>query len=282
MKISVISGKGGTGKTTVSVNMALSLDNAVIVDCDVEEPDCSIFLKPEIEKIYDVPVMVPAVDETKCDYCGKCAEVCTYKAINVFKSAKSGNILFLDHLCHNCKACGYFCPKNAIKFIEKKIGVIEEGRSGKLKYFGGKIEIGEIKTPFLINELKNRVKDYDTIIFDGPPGASCSVMATVRGSDYCVLVTEPTRFGLNDLEIAFEAVKKLSVPAGVVVNRWRENLDFEKKLKKMGLGIIGKIPYDRKIAENYSKGNTIVNMEEYKNIFKEIFEKILIYAGKRK
>mgnify|MGYP001773797182 CR=1 FL=1 len=282
MKISVVSGKGGTGKTTVSVNIALLLENAVIVDCDVEEPNCSIFLKPKIEKTYDVSVMVPSVDKTKCDYCGKCAEVCAYRAINVFKSAKGGNILFLDHLCHNCKACGYFCPKNAIKFIEKKIGVIEEGWSGKLKYFGGKIEIGEIKTPFLINELKSRVEGYDTIIFDGPPGASCSVMATVRGSDYCVLVTEPTRFGLNDLEIAFEVVRKFGIPSGVVINRWRENFDFEKRLKGMGLEIIGKIPYDREIAENYSKGNTIVNIEKYKNIFREIFEKIQVYTGKVK
>ncbi|MFZ6017722.1 MAG: P-loop NTPase [Nitrospirota bacterium] len=189
MIISVASGKGGTGKTTLAVNLALVLNNVQFLDCDVEEPDAHLFLKPDIKDRKIATVPVPVVDESKCDYCGKCRDVCTYNAIAVM-------------------------PKN-----DDRIGVIERGNCGTIQFVHGRLNIGEIMSPPLIKQVKEYINPARTVIIDAPPGTSCPVIASVKGSDFCILVTEPTPFGLNDLVLAVEVLEKLQIPHGVVVNR---------------------------------------------------------------
>ncbi|NLH38844.1 MAG: 4Fe-4S binding protein [Elusimicrobia bacterium] len=278
MIISVASGKGGTGKTTVAVNIALSLKGSVIVDCDVEEPNAAIFLKPEISSVEDVSALLPEVDESLCDRCGLCAGICEYKAINVFKNISSG-VFILPHLCHNCGACVWICPHKAIKEVPKRIGIVETGFSGDIFYVAGRLDPGEIKTPFLINEVKKKISRERPTIIDSPPGASCPMVAAVKGSDFCLMVTEPTEFGMNDLEIAVEAVRKMNIPLGVVINKWEGQKDFEARLTGKGIKVIEKIPFDREIAVSYSKGATAISLPGYADIFGRILEKIFLFAN---
>jgi MinD superfamily P-loop ATPase len=278
MIISVASGKGGTGKTTVAVNIALSLKGSVIVDCDVEEPNTAIFLKPKIFSVEDVSALLPEVDQSLCDRCGFCAGICEYKAINVFKNISSG-VFILPHLCHNCGACAWICPHKAIKEVPKRIGIIETGFSGDIFYVAGRLDPGEIKTPFLINEVKKKISRERPTIIDSPPGASCPMVAAVKGSDFCLMVTEPTEFGMNDLEIAVEAVRKMNIPLGVVINKWEGQKDFEARLTGKGIKVIEKIPFDREIAVSYSKGATAISLPGYADIFGRILEKIFLFAN---
>ncbi|NLI09762.1 MAG: P-loop NTPase [Elusimicrobia bacterium] len=277
MIISVASGKGGTGKTTVAVNMALSIEKSFLLDCDVEEPNADIFLKPDISLKEEISTLLPSVDKNLCNLCGLCSSVCEYKAINVFKNVEGG-VFILPHLCHNCGACAWVCEKKAIREIPKRIGIIESGFSGNVGYIGGRLDSGEIKTPFLINEVKKRIPAGVTAIVDSPPGASCPMIAAVKGSDFCVLVTEPTEFGMNDLEIAAEAVRKMQIPFGVVINRWEGHESFASRLEKKGMSVIGKIPFDRDIAVLYSRGEMAIKIKGYAGIFDKIYEKIISLA----
>jgi len=273
MVVSIASGKGGTGKTTVAVNLALSLEeNVQFLDCDVEEPNAHIFLKPKITHARSLSVLVPKVDEKRCTYCGKCARFCSYNAIAIVKE----KVLFFPELCHNCGGCTIVCPEKAIREVKRPKGVIEEGRSGKIRFIKGELNVGEAVSPPLIREVKKAAdKDFLTII-DVPPGTSCPVIEAVKGSDFCLLVTEPTPFGLNDLILAVEVMRKLKIPFAVVINRSDiGDGKVEEYCEKEKIPILMRIPMDRRIATAYSKGTPIVEeIPEYREKFKELYEKI--------
>jgi MinD superfamily P-loop ATPase len=278
MIISVASGKGGTGKTTVAVNLALALNNVQFLDCDVEEPNAHLFLKPEIKNQKAATIPVPEVDETECNYCGNCRDICAYNAIAVFPQDKDrkGSVLIFNHLCHGCGGCTLLCPLKAIKEVDKEIGVIETGNSGDIQFVHGKLNIGEIMSPPLIKQVKEYIDPARTVIIDAPPGTSCPVIASIKGSDFCILVTEPTPFGLNDLVLAVEVLKKLQIPFGVVINRSDiGNEEVEIYCQDKNIPVLMRIPFDRKIAQLYSEGNPIVTeKKEYIGKFQEMFHLI--------
>ncbi|RLE10260.1 (4Fe-4S)-binding protein [Candidatus Aerophobetes bacterium] len=273
MVVSVASGKGGTGKTTVAVNLALSLEeNVQFLDCDVEEPNAHIFLKPKITHARSLSVLVPKVDEKRCTYCGKCARFCSYNAIAIVKE----KVLFFPELCHNCGGCTIVCPEKAIREVKRPKGVIEEGRSGKIRFIKGELNVGEAVSPPLIREVKRAADEDFLTIIDVPPGTSCPVIEAVKESDFCLLVTEPTPFGLNDLILAVEVMRKLKIPFAVVINRSDiGDGKVEEYCEKEKIPILMRIPMDRRIATAYSKGTPIVEeIPEYREKFKELYEKI--------
>ena len=279
MIISVASGKGGTGKTTIATNLALSIDESVqFLDCDAEEPNAHIFLKPTIKRVEKTFIPVPKIDERKCNYCGKCREVCAYNAIAVISADgdRKGNILVFPHLCHGCGACTYFCPQKAISEVGKEIGVVEIGNVGPMQFIHGRLSIGEAMAPPLIRRIKGYLNLTRTVIIDAPPGTSCPVVESLKASDFCLLVTEPTPFGLNDLILAVEVLRKLKISFGVVVNR--SDLGDKKTdeyCKNENIPILMRIPFSEKIAKAYSKGQPIVEaFPEYTKDFKELFNKI--------
>lgn len=278
MKIAVASGKGGTGKTTVAVNLALSIENVQFLDCDVEEPNASIFLKPDIKNTMRASVAIPEINEELCNFCGKCREVCEYNAIAVLpgKDDKKGSVLFFPHLCHGCGACFLFCPQGAITETKREIGTIEKGYKGDLQFIQGRLDIGEAMSPPLIRQVKGYIDPGRTVIIDAPPGTSCPVIAAVKESDYCILVTEPTPFGLNDLVLAVEVLRKIKIPFGVVINRSDiGDGGVESYCEREKIDILIKIPFDRDIAVSYSKGIPAVEENvKFKSLFIDLFKKI--------
>ena len=242
------------------------------MDCDVEEPNSHIFIKPEINNIISVPIPVPKVDEAKCNYCGKCAELCEYNAIAVLND----NILVFPELCHGCGACSNLCPQNAIKEINRQIGVVEIGTKEKLQFAHGRLNIGEAMSPPLIKAVKEYSNPARTVIIDAPPGTSCPVIGAIKGSDYCILVTEPTPFGLNDLILAVEVLRKLKIPFGVVINRSDlGNKKTDEYCAKENISVLMRIPFKKEIASLYSKGRMIIeSFPEYRQQFYQLFETI--------
>jgi len=264
MIISIASGKGGTGKTTVAVNFALSLKNIQLLDCDVEEPNAYLFIKPRIKEELKAYIPVPEVDEAKCNYCGKCREVCAYHAIAVLPGSegKKGSVLIFPHLCHGCGSCSLLCPQSAIKEVNKEIGVIEIGEKDNIHFVHGCLNIGEAMSPPLTRQVKKYINPTRTVIIDAPPGTSCPVITAVKGSDFCVLVTEPTPFGLNDLILAVEVLRKLQIPFGVVINRSDiGDGKVDSYCEEENIPILMKIPFSREIAVSYSEGMPIVKKD---------------------
>jgi len=275
MILSIASGKGGTGKTTVAVNLALALSDfhsITFLDCDVEEPNAHFFLHPELIHSSNVSVPVPEIDEKKCNYCGRCAEICEYNALAMLKDT----VLVFEELCHGCGGCSLLCPEQAVQEKARPIGVLESGPAGKINFIQGRLNIGEAMSPPLIRELKKHIKSSELVIIDAPPGTSCPVIETVKGSDYSLLVTEPTPFGLNDLKLAVKTLKQMEIPHGVVLNRSGLGDEKVKEYCRINnIPILLEIPFDRKIAEAYSQGKSIIaTMPEYKAKFIELFTKI--------
>jgi len=270
--LSIASGKGGTGKTTIAVNLALCLDNVQFLDCDVEEPNAHIFLKPSVEETIPAVIPVPRVDLKKCTFCGKCNDACEFHAIVVVKEA----VLTFDELCHGCGACSYVCPEEAISEVDREIGKIEIGRSGPIRFIQGILHIGEPMATPIIRKEKRLMAPSDITILDAPPGTSCPVIETVKGSDFCLLVTEPTPFGLNDLELAAGMVKKMDVPIGVVINRADiGDRGVTQFCQREGIPILMEIPMDRRIAELYSQGVPLIeDLHHYRTKFVSLFKEI--------
>jgi MinD superfamily P-loop ATPase len=274
MIIAVASGKGGTGKTLVSTSLALSIgENVQLLDCDVEEPNAHIFTKPTIDRKETATIPVPQVDEAKCTFCGKCAEVCAFNAIAVV----SKKVLLFPELCHGCGACSYLCPENAISEVGKDIGVVEAGSAGIIDFAHGKLNIGEAMAPPLIRAVKRHIDRSKTVVIDVPPGTSCPVVESIEGSDFCLLVTEPTPFGLNDLVLAVEVVRKLDIPFGVVINRAGfGDTKTEQYCESEDIPILLNIPLDTEIAKMYSRGIPLVQgMPEWKERFIRLHDEIV-------
>jgi len=276
MKIAIASGKGGTGKTTIATNLACSIarmgHSAQYLDCDVEEPNGHIFLKPEIEETQQVTVGVPEVDHQLCDGCGKCGELCQYSAIVCLK----GNVMTFEPLCHSCGGCMAVCPQSAIKEKQRKIGIVEYGRANGVLYGAGKLDIGVIQSPALIRHVKQKAPNSDTVVIDAPPGTSCPVIEAVKGADFVLLVTEPTPFGLNDLILAVDMVRELGLAFAVAINRSDigDNRVVEY-CQQEGIEILIEIPNDRLIAEAYSQGIKIIDaLPGYEEKFAHLFQKI--------
>jgi len=278
MIISVASGKGGTGKTTIAVNLALSLQNVQFLDCDVEEPNAHIFLKPVIDKKEKAFILVPEVDLEKCNYCGKCGQVCAFNAFAVLpaQNDKAGSILVFSDLCHGCGSCAYFCEQQAIKEVKHEIGLVESGYVDSMHFVHGKLNIGKAMAPPLIRHVRGLIDSSKTVIIDAPPGTSCPVVSAVQASDFCLLVTEPTPFGLNDLVLAVEVLRKLKVPFGVVINRadLGDN-KTEEYCAAEKIPILMRIGFKREIAVAYSQGKVLADVSpEYKKEFIDLFDKI--------
>ena len=285
MIISVASGKGGTGKTLVATSLALSLENEVqFLDCDVEEPNAHIFVKPVIDYQEAVSIPIPEVDKRKCTFCGKCAEVCIYNAIAVLPK----RVLVFPELCHGCGACSYLCPEDAISEVGRDIGIVEMGYSGQLEFIHGKLNVGEAMAPPVIRRVKEHIDPQKTVVIDVSPGTSCPVVEAVRGSDFCLLVTEPTPFGLNDLALAVEVIRKLRIPCAVLVNRTGVGDNkVEEYCKEGGIPILLHIPLDTGIARLYSQGITLVQgmpqwRPAFQRLFQGIYEMVLTQHAKRK
>lgn len=278
MIVSIASGKGGTGKTSVAVNLAISLGGVQLLDCDVEEPNAHLLLHPKI--IHEKPVYtpIPALNEEMCDRCGKCASFCQYNAI--FVGYK--RVLIFPELCHGCGGCLLVCPKKAIVEGKHRIGTLKQGFAGNLELVYGELEVGEPMAVPLIREVKRHIDKGRNVILDAPPGASCPVIETAKGSDFCILVSEPTPFGLYDLKTTVQVLREMKIPLGVVVNKAgigdRKVYEY---CKEEGIPILLEIPFQRKIAELYSRGVPFIQeMQEWKEEFRRLFEDVKRLAGK--
>ena len=272
MIVSVASGKGGTGKTSVAVNMALSIGNLQLLDCDVEEPNDHIFLKPKISSVQPVTVSVPIVNETLCDRCRKCADFCQYNALFV----GSDEVLVFPDLCHSCGGCALVCPEEAISEVPHKIGTLKLGTNGNVELVYGELEVQKPMAVPIIKEVKRRIKRDKHAILDSPPGTSCPVIQTVKNSDFCILVSEPTPFGLHDLKIIVQVLESMEIPSGVIVNRAGvgDKIIYEFCRGK-NIPILLEIPYDKRIAELYSRGIPFSQeMPEWRAKFIALFKTI--------
>ena len=274
MIISIASGKGGTGKTTVATNLALSMDSDVmLLDCDVEEPNAHLFIQPTFNHTETIYTPVPKVDESKCNLCGKCGEICQFKAIVVIGET----VLPFPELCHSCGGCMAVCPEDAITETGRELGIIQKGFCNGIQLIHGKLRIGEAMAPPLIRAVRSFTRPDQFTIIDAPPGTSCPVIAAMKDTDFILLVTEPTPFGLNDLKLAFSAVELLGIPCGLIINRSDVGDDkVEAYAKSKDLPILMQIPFDRRIAEAYSRGEMIIEaIPEYKDKFHKLYQNIV-------
>lgn len=265
MNIAVLSGKGGTGKTTVSTNLALALQ-ANYIDCDVEEPNGFLFLKPSIEKTEQVMVEYPVMDDKKCVACRECIKVCQFHALAKVKD----KVILFEKLCHSCGACKMACKYDAIIYNQREIGKIETGQTRNIHCSRGILNIGEPMAVPVIKKLLQNISEGNYII-DCPPGTSCNVVNTLRYVDGTILVTEPSEFGLHDLKIAVEVVKMFKLPFGIIINKddGKDNI-IRQYCKKENIQIIGAIPYSKEIAQVYSKGDILYDHFKIKPIFKKL------------
>lgn len=277
MIISIASGKGGTGKTTVATNLAASIGSGVqLLDCDVEEPNAHLFLKHEFTDLSEITTPVPQVDENECTYCGKCGEICQFKAIAVVGKT----IMTFPELCHSCGGCLQVCPEKAITEKGRLLGILQRGHCNGLGFIHGKLRVGEAMSPPLIKKVRIAAQPDKLTIIDAPPGTSCPVIASIKGADFVLLVTEPTPFGLHDLKLAVGAVSILNIPCGLVINRaGLGDGRVHEYAQKENLPILMEIPFDRRIAEAYSRGELIIeSMPEWKSSFRQLYQRIIDFT----
>ena len=334
MKIAIASGKGGTGKTTVALNLALSLDNAQLMDCDVENPNCHLFLEGELETVEHVNLSIPVIDKDKCTNCGKCADFCRYNALLTLPK----ETMFFQEMCHGCGGCTLVCPENAISEKPRSIGIIRKASMENINFWAGLLNVGEPMSTPVIRQLKShiegslnmseqdaatfrfadearngsvkglptlknssaslsaiddsitnlnmsfnakaerdvppfRVGEPSLTILDSPPGTACPVIETISDSDFVILVTEPTPFGLHDLKLAIEVVRMMELPFGVIVNRQGVGDNrVQEWCKKQSVQILMEIPQSQDIARLYSQGKPFVlEMPEWKLKFQRLF-----------
>ena len=280
IKIAVASGKGGTGKTTIATSLMQTAPkgNNLFLDCDVEAPNAHIAIKPDFTSTTPVHKLIPQIDTDRCTYCGKCAQACRYNAISVFNQhslVQKPNILVFSNLCHSCGVCNEVCPENAITDVENELGIL---KIGKIKNFGilanGELKSSSALATPLIHALKKEFLQtiWDYVILDSPPGTSCSVVETIKNTDFVILVTEPTPFGYHDLVLAIELVKNMHIPAGIIVNRdGIGNIDMEAISQDTGIPILMRIPMEKRIAQELARGNSLLEaFPEYTPAFEAV------------
>ncbi|MFA5729010.1 MAG: ATP-binding protein [Candidatus Neomarinimicrobiota bacterium] len=281
MIIAIASGKGGTGKTTVAVNLAYAFDCEIqLLDCDVEEPNAQLFLKGAPLATEEVAIPVPQIDESLCDGCGECSRFCEYNAIVSFGTKP---LVFAD-MCHGCGGCMKVCPRRAIREIDNRIGVIETFRAGKISLIQGRLDVGAAMAPPLIRAVKRKIDHKTPAILDAPPGTSCPVITTLRETDFVALVTEPTPFGLNDLILTVEAVREMHLPFGIIINRAGSGDErVNSYCTAEQIPVLLEIPDDRRIAEAYSRGELIGQVfPEYRRLFVTIINNIITRSNRSK
>lgn len=274
MKIAIASGKGGTGKTTISSALALEMPSPVcLLDCDVEEPNSHFFIRPVIEREETVFSLVPKVNEEKCNGCGECGRVCQFSAI-VSPGKKA---LVFNELCHSCGACARICPTGAIEEVRKPIGTLEIGRSENVHFVSGRMDVGQAMSPPVIRETLKHATEEGLSLVDCPPGTSCPFVTAVKGCDAVLLVTEPTPFGLHDLKLAVETLRELGLPFAVAVNRSNgEQNRISEYCTEEGIPLLLQIPEDRRVAEAYSRGQILTSvMPELRKVLVSLPEKLM-------
>lgn len=256
MQITVASGKGGTGKTTISTSLALSADTAVqYLDCDVEEPNGHIFLRPDFTHSEMINATIPEVIEEKCTACGKCRDICSYNAIVQFGE----NVMTFPEMCHSCLGCFRVCEEDALRYALREIGVLESGMAGDIEFVHGRVRIGEAMGVPLLKAVKEKADPEKLTIIDAPPGTSCPFVESINDVDYVILVTEPTPFGLHDLKIAVEVLQNFNIPGGVIINRSDLGDDnVQRFCDEQGLPILLEVPFQREIAEGYARGKNLI------------------------
>jgi len=272
MVIAVASGKGGTGKTTIATNLAFvaaaGSQPVQLVDCDVDEPNCHIFLDPTITETHTEELLRPQVDQAACTLCGACERTCRFHAIVCMKQ----QVLLFEHLCHGCGACAMVCPQNAINEVPQPLGVVEIGRAGAIHFVQGRLEVREARSAMLVRAVRRHQMVDGLVILDAPPGTACPVVAAMHGVDRALLVTEPTPFGLNDLKMAVAMLRQMSVPFAVVINQCdvgdARTIDY---CRSEGIEILAQIPSRRDIAEAYAEGRLIVEcVPQMRQVFEDL------------
>jgi len=272
MIVAVASGKGGTGKTTVAVSLALSIPGVQLVDADAEEPNAHLFLNPTIEQTIPVEMMVPEVDLEKCTFCGECARFCQFNALAVVNQ----QVLVFPEICHGCGGCVYACPQGAIRPVQRMIGEVEVGTAHGMRFIQGRLRPGEPSAVRIVQREMEAVERGLPAIVDASPGTACAVQEVISQADYCLLVTEPTPFGRHDLAMAMDVAEELSVPCGVILNRSgaRDHI-IERECEARGFPLLLRITFDRGIAEAYSRGRTLVDaFPEYRQQFQQLYADI--------
>lgn len=270
MNIAVLSGKGGTGKTTVSTNLALALKSNYI-DCDVEEPNGFIFLKPKLDKTEAVMVGYPIIDDDKCTACGACVNICQFNAL----AKVNGNIMLFQKLCHDCGACKIVCKFNAVTYRKREIGKIESGNIRNINCSRGILNISEPMAVPVIRGLLKSLSEEEVNLIDCPPGTSCNVVNVLKYADAAILVTEPSEFGLHDLKMAVELVKMYNIPFGILINKddGRDNI-VKKYCRENKINTIGTIPYMKDTAIIYSKGEVLYDDLRHKTLFDKLSKEV--------
>nr|WP_321262742.1 4Fe-4S binding protein [uncultured Sphaerochaeta sp.] len=274
--IAVLSGKGGTGKTLVSVNLAAVAANATYIDCDTEEPNGHIFIKPTIVGEHVITEPKPVVNQDLCDGCRKCVEACAFNALALIGK----NLLVFDEICHSCGLCTYICPKGALSEKEHPLGVVKRGQKNGITFLAGEMNVGESSAVPIIKALM-REKKTDLVIIDSPPGSGCLVTETVGNADFCLLVAEPTIFGAHNLAMVHELVTLMEKPSAVLLNKTQEGKNpSEVYARQHGLKIIGSLPYDEHLALLSSDGYLAAEEDEhYHTYFKELLSKVVQEAS---